>query len=42
LVAPKRAAPSGDCSCRSNNICTGPRGGQYCLSDTGAKSYVRR
>ncbi|MDQ0082450.1 hypothetical protein J2W35_002809 [Variovorax boronicumulans] len=42
LVAPQRAAAGGDCSCRSNNICTGPRGGQYCLSDTGAKSYVRR
>ncbi|WP_373696608.1 hypothetical protein [Variovorax sp. EBFNA2] len=42
LVAPRRAAPGGDCFCRSNNICTGPRGGQYCLSDNGAKSYIRR
>jgi hypothetical protein len=42
FLAPQRAAPGGDCSCRSNNICTGPRGGQYCLSDTGAKSYVPR
>jgi hypothetical protein len=42
LIAPQRAAAGSDCSCRSNNICTGPRGGQYCLSDTGAKSYVRR
>ena len=32
----------GDCSCRSGNICTGPRGGQYCYSDSGRKSYVRR
>jgi hypothetical protein len=42
MFAPQRAAAAGDCSCRSNSICTGPRGGQYCLSDTGAKSYVRR
>jgi hypothetical protein len=33
---------AGDCSCRSGRICTGPRGGQYCLSDSGTKSYVRR
>lgn len=32
----------GDCSCRSGNICTGLRGGQYCYSDSGRKSYVRR
>ena len=30
------------CSCRFDRICTGPRGGQYCTSDSGAKSYVRR
>lgn len=40
---PKPAqAAGGDCSCRSGNICTGPRGGQYCYSDSGRKSYVRR
>ena len=33
---------SSGCSCRSGNYCTGPRGGQYCLSDSGAKSYRRR
>lgn len=33
---------SGVCSCRSGNICTGPRGGQYCYSDSGRKSYLRR
>lgn len=43
LLAPQRAAAaSGDCSCRAGNICTGPRGGQYCISDNGRKSYVRR
>jgi len=43
LVAPSRAgASSGDCSCRSGGVCTGPRGGQYCISDSGKKSYLRR
>jgi hypothetical protein len=40
LLATPRAG--GDCSCRSGNICTGPRGGQFCYSDSGRKSYVRR
>ena len=35
-------AGSDGCTCRSGNYCTGPRGGQYCLSDSGAKSYRRR
>jgi len=38
-------APSNDrmgCSCRSGLYCTGPRGGQYCLTDTGRKSYLRK
>lgn len=35
------AAP-GSCSCRSGNVCTGPRGGRYCISDSGRKSYVRQ
>lgn len=30
------------CSCRSSQYCTGPRGGQYCLDDSGHKSYRRR
>lgn len=36
------AADASGCTCRSGNYCTGPRGGQYCLSDSGAKSYRRR
>lgn len=45
--APQRLLPAPDtapesCSCRGGNICTGPRGGQYCLSDSGRKSYLRR
>ena len=35
-------AAGGNCSCRSGSICTGPRGGQYCYTDSGRKSYVRR
>ncbi|WP_413711666.1 hypothetical protein [Rhizobium sp. Rhizsp82] len=33
---------SGDCSCRSGAYCTGPRGGRYCISDNGKKSYLRK
>jgi hypothetical protein len=33
---------SGECSCRSGNYCTGPRGGRFCYSDSGAKSYLRK
>ena len=35
-------ALSSDCSCRSGSYCTGPRGGRYCLSDSGKKSYLRK
>lgn len=35
-------ADTSGCSCRSGNYCTGPRGGHYCLSDSGAKNYRRR
>ncbi|TIL79353.1 MAG: hypothetical protein E5Y89_12770 [Mesorhizobium sp.] len=31
----------GDCSCRSGQYCIGPRGGHYCFTDSGAKSYLR-
>lgn len=36
------AANSGSCSCRSGSVCTGPRGGRYCTTDAGQKSYLRR
>ncbi|RYG55844.1 MAG: hypothetical protein EON56_05070 [Alphaproteobacteria bacterium] len=38
----QRPTSSDPCSCRSDRICTGPRGGKYCTSDSGAKSYVQR
>lgn len=46
LVSPTAPVQGGGdasgCSCRSGNICTGPRGGRYCITDGGHKSYVRR
>ncbi|MGE8321235.1 MAG: hypothetical protein ACN6O3_20990 [Comamonas sp.] len=36
------AGSDGGCSCRQGRVCTGPRGGQYCISDSGNKSYVRK
>ncbi|MEY9162653.1 hypothetical protein ABIE78_000772 [Sinorhizobium fredii] len=31
-----------DCSCRSGALCTGPRGGKFCTTDSGEKSYLRK
>lgn len=42
LLSAPRPAKAGDCSCRSGSFCTGPRGGVYCLTDSGNKSYKRR
>jgi hypothetical protein len=37
------AKDDGDgCTCRSHRYCTGPRGGQFCYTDSGNKSYRRR
>jgi len=41
-LVPKKKDDGGDCSCRSHQYCTGPRGGQYCLDDAGKKSYRQR
>ncbi len=42
--AGQSAAPAagGQCTCRSGTYCTGPRGGRYCYSDSGKKSYLRQ
>jgi hypothetical protein len=42
--AERSAAPAAgnNCSCRSGAYCTGPRGGRYCYSDSGRKSYLRK
>lgn len=39
--APKASSGTG-CDCRSGVFCTGPRGGTYCYTDSGKKSYVRK
>ncbi|PST61900.1 hypothetical protein C9E91_14990 [Rhizobium sp. SEMIA4064] len=33
---------STDCSCRGGSYCVGPRGGHYCLTDDGRKSYLSK
>ncbi|TPO13806.1 hypothetical protein FJ980_00775 [Mesorhizobium sp. B1-1-5] len=30
-----------DCYCRSGQFCVGPRGGHYCITDSGSRSYLR-
>jgi uncharacterized protein YgiM (DUF1202 family) len=40
-AAPISRSPSmgGSCPCTSSRVCTGPRGGRYCLNSTGSKRY---
>ena len=40
--AQRQSLVSGDegCACRSGRFCTGPRGGRYCLSDSGNAAMV--
>jgi micrococcal nuclease len=33
------AQQSGECPCGSTAVCTGPRGGQYCIKPNGKKQY---
>ncbi|MHA5498449.1 hypothetical protein ACVSNS_01455 [Pseudomonas aeruginosa] len=33
---------SSECACGTSTFCTGPRGGVYCLTPSGKKSYVRK
>jgi hypothetical protein len=40
MVLPK--GPATACDCRSGTFCTGPRGGTFCYSDSGKKSYLRK
>lgn len=39
-VQPLRAGDKG-CACGTSSYCTGPRGGVYCLTPAGKKSYRR-
>lgn len=38
-VASPPARATGPCPCSSGQSCTGPRGGSYCLTPDGKKSY---
>ncbi|WP_260986421.1 hypothetical protein [Bordetella genomosp. 13] len=40
--APKASAAGEGCSCGDNRFCTGPRGGQYCVTANGSKRYLRK
>lgn len=33
---------SSECACGSGALCTGPRGGQYCITASGNKSYRKK
>lgn len=39
---PAASGAFGACSCRDGQYCTGPRGGTYCHTDSGKKSYLRK
>ena len=41
-VAQPLSRDSGGCQCGSGAFCTGPRGGVYCLTPSGNKSYKRK
>ena len=42
FTAPKVTKAQGACPCSSGDMCTGPRGGRYCLTPAGNKSYQRK
>ena len=39
--APRNSFSSGSCPCSGSYNCTGPRGGQYCITSGGNKRYRR-
>lgn len=41
-LAPAVPAAAGGCPCSAGQLCTGPRGGRYCLTPAGNKSYRPR
>ncbi|WP_080995566.1 YdcA family protein [Thiopseudomonas alkaliphila] len=40
--AAKANSGSSNCACGTGNFCTGPRGGVYCITPSGNKSYRRK
>ncbi|MGE8217120.1 MAG: hypothetical protein ACN6RD_13060 [Stenotrophomonas maltophilia] len=41
-LAPAAPSVAGSCPCSGGVLCTGPRGGRYCLTPSGNKSYTPR
>lgn len=41
-ATPKATKPASRCACGSGKACVGPRGGRYCITTTGRKSYLKR
>ena len=39
-VAPVAPAGVESCSCDAGLVCTGPRGGRYCITAAGGKKYL--
>lgn len=37
---PLRSQSEKECSCKDQLICTGPKGGRYCITDGGRKKYL--
>lgn len=35
----RESADDGNCPCNGGKVCTGPRGGRYCITSSGAKRY---
>ena len=40
VVAPVAAAGVESCPCDAGLVCTGPRGGRYCITAAGNKKYM--
>lgn len=37
-----QTALSAECPCGASNICTGPKGGKFCMTGEGQKKYIRQ
>ena len=41
LNEPTDAKADTGCPCSSSKVCTGPRGGRYCITSSGNKRYIK-
>lgn len=39
ISTPSKSANDGGCPCSGSRVCTGPRGGRYCITNGGSKRY---